>query len=605
MIVLSVSIKIAVVLLGALIASIMLRRQTAALRHWVLTTALVCSLCVPVLELALPAWAIPLPAAWSPSASTSLRISSTPLTSNATDGGAASAAATDSRTDRVMPLVAMLVSLWVLGASAAIGTLVIGLRRLRTLARDSEAVTSGPWHEAAAGIARQYGLKRSVRLLFCRHPTMTATWGWRNPKILVPVSARQWTTDRVEAVLRHELAHVVRGDWAIAVGAIVLRAFYWFNPLMWIACRRLRHEAERACDDLVLTSGMSGAEYATHLLAVARESAPPQQRWSPAIAIAHRSMLEGRVRAMLNARVNREPLTASIRAATVAVVALVTLPIAVISVAGQTEPLVQTDVRLSSDSLPVVPGNQRVPLLDTPTARATVAAAQTSTGGTIEGVLYDQFGGLLPGASVRLTQVGAGSSQTASTDRGGAFVFRGLTAADYELVTELPGFIAVKNVVRAEPGTVVRRHITLPIGTIEETVHVTCSITDRATRPSAPTAATTPGTAASKAAPRGTEPKIPATFTGGIGGQIKVPMKVSHTNPICPSGVTTDSAVVRLAGRIGIDGLFTDGREVGGNVDPAYVASALDAVRRWVFTPTLLNGAPIEVNISVTVSYGR
>jgi protein TonB len=151
----------------------------------------------------------------------------------------------------------------------------------------------------------------------------------------------------------------------------------------------------------------------------------------------------------------------------------------------------------------------------------------------------------------------------------------------------------------------VRRHITLPIGTLEETIHVTCSSTDRATRPSAPTAATTPGTAARKAAPSGTEPKIPATFTGGIGGQIKVPMKVSHTNPICPSGVTTDSAVVRLAGRIGIDGLFTDPRDVGSNADPAYVASALEAVRQWVFTPTLLNGAPIEVNINVTVSYGR
>jgi hypothetical protein len=286
-------------------------------------------------------------------------------------------------------------------------------------------------------------------------------------------------------------------------------------------------------------------------------------------------------------------------------VALATLPIAVISVSGQTEPQVRTDVRLSSDSLPVVVGNQRLSVPETLTARAAVAAAQAGAGGTVEGVLYDQFGGLLPGAAVRLTQVGSGSSQTASTDRGGAFVFRGLAAADYELVTELPGFITVKNVVRAEPGATVRRHITLPIGTLEETVHVTCSSPDRATRPSAPTAATTPGTAASKAGPRGTEPKIPSTFTGGIGGQIKVPMKVSHANPICPSGVTADSAVVRLAGRIGIDGLFTDLREVGGNVDPVYVASALEAVRQWVFTPTLLNGAPIEANINVTVSYGR
>ena len=61
--------------------------------------------------------------------------------------------------------------------------------------------------------------------------------------------------------------------------------------------------------------------------------------------------------------------------------------------------------------------------------------------------------------------------------------------------------------------------------------------------------------------------------------------------------------VVRLAGRIGIDGLFTDLHDVSTDVPAPFVASAIDASRQWVFTPTLLNGAPIEVNISVTVSY--
>jgi len=66
--------------------------------------------------------------------------------------------------------------------------------------------------------------------------------------------------------------------------------------------------------------------------------------------------------------------------------------------------------------------------------------------------------------------------------------------------------------------------------------------------------------------------------------------------------VTPEPTVVRLAGRIGIDGLFTDLHDVS-NVPAPYVASAMDASRQWVFTPTLLNGVPIEVNISVTVRY--
>ena len=221
-------------------------------------------------------------------------------------------------------------------------------------------------------------------------------------------------------------------------------------------------------------------------------------------------------------------------------------------------------------------------------------------------MLYDQFGGLLPGAAVKLTQLGAGNAHTGVTDRGGSFVFKGLAAGDYELVTDLPGFTSVKNVVRSEPGTTVRRHITLPLGTVQETINVTCSSSDASTsRPTAPAGSATPGAAPrqSTPGPRGSEPKIPSTFTGGIGGQIKAPTKTSHTNPICPAGVAPQGTVVRLAGRIGIDGLFTDLRDVGTDTPPAFVASAMEAARRWEFTPTLLNGAPIEANISVTVSY--
>jgi hypothetical protein len=133
---------------------------------------------------------------------------------------------------------------------------------------------------------------------------------------------------------------------------------------------------------------------------------------------------------------------------------------------------------------------------------------------------------------------------------------------------------------------------------------VTCARSDlAASRPSAPTASATPGGPQGSTGQRGFEPKIPATFTGGIGGQISVPRKYVHVNPVCPSAAVPEQTVVRLEGRIGIDGLFTDLHDVGTEAQPAYVASALEATRKWVFSPTLLNGAPIEVDIKVTISY--
>jgi beta-lactamase regulating signal transducer with metallopeptidase domain len=602
---LSVTLKIALLTLAALAFTVVLRRRSAALRHWVLATTMVCCLCVPAVELLLPPWSIPLPVAWlTSSATSSLRLSSgVPAPQVA---AAAPATATDDVSTSGSPSLGVLMAaIWLGGAAIGFGVLGVGLLRLRALAAKSESVSTGVWRAVADQITTRYGIRQHVRLLRCRHPTLLATWGLVRPTILLPEGAETWTEDRVHAVLHHELAHILRGDWVVALAASVLRAVYWFNPLLWIACRRLRHEAERACDDLVLASGISAPDYATHLLDVARESALRRHPWSPAIAVAHHSMLEGRVRAMLNTRLNHQPLTAAMRATTLVAIAAVAASVGVVTLSGSTERIVAPDAQLIPAGTPPVLQADPQKLSSAPRVQqtATPTAQTPARGGTIEGVLYDQFGGFLPGASVKLTQVANGSSQNSLTDRGGLFAFRDLAAGDYEVVTDLPGFLTVKNVIRAEPGAVVRRHITLPLGTLEETILVTCGVAGLAPpRPSAPAGSATPGTAQQKAGPRGSEPKIPSTFTGGIGGQIKVPLKLSHTNPVCPTGVTPEPTVVRLAGRIGIDGLFTDLHDVS-DVPAPYVASAMDASRQWVFTPTLLNGVPIEVNISVTVRY--
>ena len=60
------------------------------------------------------------------------------------------------------------------------------------------------------------------------------TWGWRRARILLPAVAEEWSDDQIRIVLAHELAHIARGDWAAQLAAEVLRAIYWFNPVLWI-----------------------------------------------------------------------------------------------------------------------------------------------------------------------------------------------------------------------------------------------------------------------------------------------------------------------------------------------------------------------------------
>ena len=86
---------------------------------------------------------------------------------------------------------------------------------------------------------------------------------------MLPADASDWPEDRIRIVLGHELAHVRRGDWLVQMAAELVRSVYWFNPLVWIACRRLRLESEQACDDAVLKMGVEGSAYATELVDLA------------------------------------------------------------------------------------------------------------------------------------------------------------------------------------------------------------------------------------------------------------------------------------------------------------------------------------------------
>ena len=89
-----------------------------------------------------------------------------------------------------------------------------------------------------------------VRLLLTDESDLLATWGLLRPRVLLPPHAREWPDDRIRIVLCHELAHVRRHDWFVQITAEAVRIAFWFNPLIWIACTRLRRDSEQACDDV-------------------------------------------------------------------------------------------------------------------------------------------------------------------------------------------------------------------------------------------------------------------------------------------------------------------------------------------------------------------
>ena len=301
-------IKVSIVILCGLAAAALLRNRSAALRHSVLAAAIACACAMPLLETFVPSWRVPLhPSLFGRTVEPLALIipvhATQPIEDMQRPARRASGFARRLTAERI------LAGFWLAGMLGALSMLGIRLARLAGVAARSQEVSGGPWAEMMARLSRAYGIRRPVILLQSTHPTLLATWGVRLPKIILPRSARDWPEDRAWIVLGHELAHIRRGDWLTHMTAELLRSVYWFHPLIWAACWRLRLESEQACDDAVLGLGVEGPEYATHLLDLARTFKQSRAIMFPAPALVGQSSLERRVRAMLKTLVNRTPIS--------------------------------------------------------------------------------------------------------------------------------------------------------------------------------------------------------------------------------------------------------------------------------------------------------
>jgi len=320
--------KTTVILLAAAVASIVLRRASAALRHLVWTLALSSALVLPIASFALPKWQLPLVTITASSQTSSAPVSIPDDNVNSTLvapplGGDSNAARSlpakagshtnsGSHTINRLSWQQMIGAIWLLGASLILARILVGLIAVRWLSTRTQEITDAAWLPMAREMARDMGVSARLRFLRSGRASMPVATGIFRPAVIMPTDADGWSESRLRIVLLHELAHVKRRDCLTHMLGQAACAFHWFNPLAWLAVKRARTERERACDDLVLARGTRGADYADQLLEMARVLRGdrfPALLGGASLAMAHRSQLEGRLIAILDPRVPRSGLT--------------------------------------------------------------------------------------------------------------------------------------------------------------------------------------------------------------------------------------------------------------------------------------------------------
>ncbi len=139
--------------------------------------------------------------------------------------------------------------LWLCGAAAVISVMVVlHLRLQRRIRKDaSEAFREvSTILDEACRLAHVRNIPRLLVTDAVRAPSL---FGILRPVILLPKQvAAGKDAAALKLILLHELAHLKRHDlWAQILSSCVI-ALHWFNPIVWMAARRLRAEAEMAAD---------------------------------------------------------------------------------------------------------------------------------------------------------------------------------------------------------------------------------------------------------------------------------------------------------------------------------------------------------------------
>lgn len=159
--------------------------------------------------------------------------------------------------------------------------LALGVILGRRLERESQRIEESYALARLHFLTRAAGLRAPPRLAESELLSVPVTFGVRRPAILLPAGWRDWEPTELDAVLAHEISHVVRRDALAERLALLHRAIFWFSPLSWWLARHLADLAEEASDDAALAAGADRTRYAETLLGffAALEAAPGRVWW--------------------------------------------------------------------------------------------------------------------------------------------------------------------------------------------------------------------------------------------------------------------------------------------------------------------------------------
>ena len=422
----------------------------------------------------------------------------------------------------------------------------------------------------------QPALGTHADIRYARGVQQPVTFGVRRPLVLLPDRLRSQPPDVQRAVIGHELLHVKRRDWAWLIVEEIAVCFLWFHPASWWLASRIQCAREEVVDELAVLLTGRRKVYVEALLAFADTTSVV-----PTAAFARRRHLLRRI-----ALVSKEDVMSSRRiVATCASMALIVgfgswyavsaFPLRVADQAKTPASLEAGPLEQKAHAVtPENPVPRRVHY-EPPTIPDSIDSIRANFGVK---VTLDDVGRVaearlvsmefhMPGRSYQASAVDLGDRGTRSLEGTG----NGEEARQ-----------TIKALFDAAVTSVRQWRYDPPFE-----APLTFTIQVRFAK----------GPEVMEFKPRQEGDAL------RVGGEIKPPRKIKDVKPVYPPAAREAgiAGVVILEVKIGTDGRIEEGRVL--KSIPLLDEAALDAVKQWQFEPTLMNGAPVPLIMTVTINF--
>ncbi|HCZ33778.1 MAG TPA: hypothetical protein DHV93_10200 [Holophagaceae bacterium] len=180
------------------------------------------------------------------------------------------------------------VGLWLMGVAMMSLRLATGWAWLQWLRRRPDTVPAADGIQLRLlRLCQRMRLASNIRILLCEKVPGPTVMGWLRPVILLPPAALLgMPPDQLELVLAHELAHILRHDFAINLLQSCVEVLLFYHPAVWWVSAKIRQERELCCDDLAVRTTGDALDYAAALARLEALCRPPDPPRHAAQALA-------------------------------------------------------------------------------------------------------------------------------------------------------------------------------------------------------------------------------------------------------------------------------------------------------------------------------